>query len=157
MALFETAVKPGDRAPEFDLADQRGDRVRLADFLGRQHVVLFFYPKDFTPVCTAESCGFRDHYDAFVEAGAAVLGVSVDPPDSHQRFAGKHGLQYKLLTDADGAVRARYGVKPLLGLVPPRATFVIDREGVVRHVFASPLQADRHVQSALATVRGLAR
>ncbi len=149
----------GDKAPDFTLPSAEGDRVTLSDLTKtkRRTVVVFFYPKDDSPGCTTEACGFRDLYEEFARAGAEVLGISADSAASHQRFAGKHKLPMKLLTDADGAVRRAYGVRATLGLFPGRATFVVDRDGVVRHTFASQLRVVSHVQQALAVVRQLER
>jgi peroxiredoxin Q/BCP len=149
----------GDKAPDFTLPCSTGGTVTLSDLTksnGRT-VVVFFYPKDDTPGCTAEACGFRDLYEEFARAGAEVVGISADSAASHQRFAGKHKLPMKLLTDADGAVRDAYGVRPTLGLFPGRATFVVGCDGIVRHCFSSQLRVVSHVQQALAVVRRLER
>src|SRR4051812_47761124 len=103
-------IRAGDPAPDFALPSAGGETVRLGDFRGKSEVVLFFYPKDDSPGCTAEACSFRDSHEAFLDAGAVVIGVSADPPGEHQAFAGKHRLPFPLLTDADGSLRARYGV-----------------------------------------------
>ncbi|AKT41932.1 peroxiredoxin [Chondromyces crocatus] len=145
----------GDRAPEFSLQSQSSETVKLSDFLGKKTLVLFFYPKDDTPGCTAESCSFRDSHDAFTEAGAEVIGVSADSVASHGQFAKKYGLPMTLLSDPGGETAKRYGVKSTLGLLPGRVTFVIDKEGIVRHVFSSQLQATKHVNEALAIVKKL--
>jgi peroxiredoxin Q/BCP len=152
-------VAVGDKAPDFSLASSTGEVVtlsRLTKAKGRT-VVVFFYPKDDTPGCTTEACGFRDLYEEFSRAGAEVIGISADSAESHQRFEGKHRLPMKLLTDADGAVRRAYGVKSTLGLFPGRATFVVDRAGFVRHSFSSQLRVVSHVQQALAVVQQLER
>jgi len=148
----EPTVKVGDVAPEFDLPDRSGHRVRLSEFRGKRAVVLYFYPKDDTPGCTKEACSFRDSYEEFVDAGAEVIGVSSDSEASHQKFAKRYELPFTLLSDAKGEVRKKYGVPATLGLLPGRVTFVIDRDGVVRHVFNSQLQAARHVPEALAAL-----
>jgi peroxiredoxin Q/BCP len=148
----EAAVRVGDRAPDFSLPDANGRLVGLAEFRGKQPVVLYFYPKDDTPGCTKEACSFRDQYEDFAAAGAAVIGVSSDSSESHQRFAAKYKLPFTLLSDRDGQVRKRYGIPTTLGLLPGRVTFVIDRDGVVRRVFNSQLQATRHVGEALAAL-----
>ena len=148
-------LKVGDRAPDFTLSAASGAQVSLSDLLGKRTVVLFFYPKDDTPGCTAEACSFRDSYDSFVEAGAEVVGISSDSLASHDSFAQKHRLPMTLLSDADGRVRALYDVRPTLGLFPGRATFVIDKDGVIRHVFVSQLRARTHVERALAMVKSL--
>jgi peroxiredoxin Q/BCP len=145
----------GDKAPNFALPKPSGETFSLADALGKRAVVLFFYPKDDTPGCTVEACTFRDSYEAFAEAGAEVIGVSADSGDSHAGFASKHRLPMTLLTDAGGKVRALYGVKATLGLMPGRATFVIDKAGTIAHVFVSQLRVKSHVEKALAVVRGL--
>ena len=150
------SIHVGDLAPEFTLPSQTGERVCLAEFRGSKAVVLFFYPKDGTAVCTKEACSFRDAYEDFVQAGAAVIGVSSDPVESHQVFASGHRLPFVLLSDADGSLRKAFGVPKTLGLLPGRVTYVIDKEGVVRHVFSSQFAADRHVSEALAIVRQLA-
>jgi peroxiredoxin Q/BCP len=145
----------GDKAPNFTLPKADGKPFALSDVVGRRTVVLFFYPKDNTPGCTVEACTFRDNYEAFAEAGADVIGISSDSGASHVGFATKHRLPMTLLTDADGKVRALYGVRPTLGLLPGRATFVIDRSGTIAHVFVSQLRVKTHVEKALAVVRGL--
>jgi peroxiredoxin Q/BCP len=145
-------VQPGDAAPDFALRDAAGKLVELSQFQGRP-VVLYFYPKDDTPGCTLEACAFRDQYEDFVEAGAEVIGVSSDSSASHQKFASRHRLPFTLLSDADGALRKRYGVPSTFGLLPGRVTYVIDAEGVVRHVFNSQLAATQHVAEALDALR----
>jgi peroxiredoxin Q/BCP len=151
----EPGIKVGDAAPEFDLTDAAGKRVRLADFRGKRNVVLYFYPKDDTPGCTKEACSFRDNYQDFTDAGAEVIGVSSDDGASHQKFTEKFKLPFTLVSDTGGAVRKRYGVPATLGLLPGRVTFVIDRDGIVRHVFNSQLQATKHVDEALAVIKRL--
>jgi len=148
----EPGVKVGERAPDFTLPDADGKDVRLADFAGRP-VVLYFYPKDDTPGCTKEACTFRDQYQDFQDAGAAVLGVSSDSSESHRKFAARHRLPFPLLADRGGKVRKRYGVPATLGLLPGRVTFVIDGGGVVRHAFNSQLDATRHVEEALGVLQ----
>jgi len=143
----------GDRAPDFALPSATGATVRLSDFRGKKAVVLYFYPKDDTPGCTKEACSFRDSYEEFTTAGAEVIGVSSDSGESHQGFASKYKLPFTLLSDRGGQLRKQYGVPATLGLLPGRVTFVIDREGVVRHVFNSQLAATRHVSEALAALR----
>jgi peroxiredoxin Q/BCP len=140
----------GDVAPDFTLPSQSGEEVNLRDFIGRKRaIVLFFYPKDDTPGCTKEACSFRDGYEQFEELEAEVIGISSDSVRSHERFVEKHGLPFVLLSDEGGEVRKLYGVPNTLGLFPGRVSYVIDEEGVVRHVFSSQLQAARHVEEAL--------
>jgi len=151
----ERKVRVGDIAPDFTLPDQTGTAVRLKDLLGRKTVVLYFYPKDETPGCTIEARAFRDSYEKFSAQGAQVVGVSADSVRSHRRFAQRHGLQFLLLSDHDGAVRRLYGVEKTLGLVPGRVTYVIDRDGAVRHVYSSQLRATRHPREALTVLAAL--
>ncbi len=148
-------LKPGAPAPGFTLPDADGQPVSLDDFRGTS-VVLYFYPKDDTPGCTAEACSFRDQFEDFKEVGAEVIGVSSDSGASHKAFAERHRLPFKLLSDRDSAVRKAYGVGSTLGLIPGRVTFVIDGEGVIRHAFNSQINATRHVKEALETLRGMA-
>lgn len=148
-------IAAGSPAPDFSLRDQQGRTVSLKDFRGRP-LVLFFYPGDFTPVCTKEACAFRDQYEVFKQAGAEVIGISRDPADSHQRFAAHHQLPFPLLSDPDMETARRYGVGKLLGLLPGRATFVIDGDGVVRHAFSSAFRARAHVEEALRILKTLA-
>ena len=149
-------IQPGNPAPDFTLSDASGRTVRLADYRGKKAVVLYFYPKDDTPGCTKEACTFRDQYQDFQDAGAEVIGVSSDSTASHSKFAEKYRLPFVLVADPGGAVRKKYGVPATLGLLPGRVTFVIDREGIVRHVFNSQFQATRHVEEALTALRARA-
>jgi len=150
-------LRVGEAAPDFVLPDRTGKMVRLSEFRGRKAIVLYFYPKDDTPGCTKESCAFRDSYQDFQDAGAEVIGVSGDGAASHERFAAKHRLPFILLSDRGGQVRAKYGVPATLGLLPGRVTFVIDRDGIVRHVFNSQFQPTQHIAEALAALRKLER
>ncbi len=150
-------TKPGDRAPEFTAETQTGLTISLADFRGRNVVVLYFYPKDGTSICTKEACAFRDAYEEFAQAGAVVIGVSGDTLQRHKSFADKQRLPFLLVSDGDGSLRKDFGVPKTWGLFPGRVTYVIDRGGVVRHVFNSQFTADRHVTEALEIVRQLTR
>ena len=145
----------GDTAPSFTLNDQHGKPVSLSDFADRANVVVYFYPKDDTPGCTKESCTFRDQYTAFTDIGAEVLGISSDSEASHRAFAEKYRLPFPLLADAGGAVRKQFRVPKSLGLLPGRVTFVIDKRGVVRHVFNSQLSPTKHVDEAIAVLKSL--
>jgi peroxiredoxin Q/BCP len=146
---MSTPVAVGQHAPDFRLSSADGVEVALSSFAGKTSVVLFFYPRDESPGCTTEACSFRDAYEEFVAAGAEVIGISSDSLDSHSSFAHKHGLQFQLLADKGGVVRERYGIKASLGVIPGRETFVIDKHGVVRHVFRSQLRVKQHVAEAL--------
>jgi len=151
------SVQVGDLAPEFTAQAADGSQVTLSEFRNHRSVVLFFYPHDYSPVCTAEACAFRDAYEDFLAAGAEVIGISGDSADSHRSFGKDHRLPYRLIADPDGALRTLFGVPKALLLLPGRVTYVIDRQGIVRQVFNSLLQGERHVQEALQTIRGLSR
>jgi thioredoxin-dependent peroxiredoxin len=118
-------------------------------------IVLYFYPKDNTGGCTAEACAFRDSYEAFTEAGADVIGISSDSADKHASFAGQYKLPFTLVSDKGGRTRKSYGVPAALGLIPGRVTYVIDRQGTVRHVFNSMTNIGQHVSDALEVVKRL--
>ena len=148
-------MNPGDPAPNVTLHLHDGRGVSLAELTRDHVVVLFFYPKDNTSVCTKEACAFRDAYEDFVAAGATVVGVSSDSADSHQGFADKHRLPYLLATDADGALRKAFAVPKTLGFLPGRVTYVIDRAGLIRSMFSAQLAADRHVRVALEAIKEL--
>ncbi len=149
-------VGVGDVAPDFTLPSQSGEEVSLRTFVGRKRaIVLFFYPKDDTPGCTKEACSFRDGYEQFEKLEAEVIGISSDSVKSHERFVEKHGLPFVLLSDEGGQVRKLYGVPNTLGLFPGRVTYVIDEEGVVRHVFSSQLGVTRHVEQALEALEAI--
>jgi peroxiredoxin Q/BCP len=150
------ALQVGDPAPSVTLPTPDGRTVSLRDIYSEGIVVLFFYPKDNTHICTQEACAFRDAYEDFVAAGATVIGVSGDSDDSHRAFADTHRLPYMLVADTDGALRRAFCVPKTLGLFPGRLTYVIDRLGIVRSVFNAPLQSRKHVDQALRTVRELA-
>jgi thioredoxin-dependent peroxiredoxin len=138
-----------DKFPAVSLLNQDGATVHLADYIGKP-LIVYFYPKDDTPGCTAEACTFRDQFSDFTDAGATVFGISGDSPKSHKRFQEKHRLPFDLLSDKDNAFRKQLGIKGnLLGLLPGRVTYVMDKEGVVRHVFTSQFDAKRHVSEAL--------
>ncbi|MEY4178136.1 MAG: hypothetical protein RLY70_1710 [Planctomycetota bacterium] len=150
-------LQVGDRAPDFEATTHQGTRIRLADFVGHRGLVLFFYPKDDTPICTKEACSFRDSYNDFVAAGVEVIGVSSDSSASHQAFAARHQLNFPLIADANGELRKRFGVPSTLGLFPGRVTYVIDKHGIVRLVFSAQLASDEHVRKALEAIRSNGR
>ena len=148
-------IQVGDQAPDFTLPTQSGESFRLQDRMGERVIVLYFYPKDNTSGCTAEACAFRDSFEVFTEAGADVIGVSSDSVDKHAGFASQHSLPFTLLSDKGGRVRKTYGVPGVLGVIPGRVTYVIDRDGTVRHVFSSMTNIDGHVNDALRVVKEL--
>eukprot|EP00741_Cyanophora_paradoxa_P005641 tig00000923_g5468.t1 len=144
------AVSVNEKAPEFSLPDQNGNTVSLADFKGKKNIVLFFYPKDDTPGCTAEACAFRDSYEQFASADTVVLGISSDSASSHKTFASKYNLNFPLLADTTGSVRKAFNVPgAMFGMLPGRVTYVIDKEGTVRLVFDSAFKFQDHVAESL--------
>jgi peroxiredoxin Q/BCP len=145
-------LQVGDRVPDVTLQAHDGSTVRLADMVGQRPLVLFFYPKDDTPICTKEACAFRDSYETFSAAGAEVIGISSDNAASHRAFAARHKLPFLLASDADGSLRKAFGVPKTLGLFPGRVTYVVDRDGIIRLVFSAQLASQDHVTKALAAV-----
>jgi peroxiredoxin Q/BCP len=149
------AVKVGDKAPDFTLPSQMGDNVTLSEYFGKKNVVLYFYPKDETRGCTREACEFRDQYDVFTDLGAEVIGVSAQSVESHKSFATHYGLPFILLSDEKNGVRKLYGVPSSMGILPGRVTYIIDKKGVVRHIFNSQLQPEKHIEEALRILKEL--
>lgn len=142
-------MKAGSKAPDFSARTADGQQIQLSQFLGQRGLVLFFYPKDGTRICTAEACAFRDSYEKFVDAGFEVIGISSDSQISHQQFAERNALPFPLISDSDAALRKLFNVPRTLGLLPGRATYVIDRDGIIRHIYSAALASDNHVTEAL--------
>jgi len=149
-----TPIREGDTVPNFTLPSQTGQMIELKQLLGEKAIVLYFYPKDDTPGCTTESCAFRDSYTVFQDAGAEVIGISADSPESHTKFAAKHQLPFILLSDTGNQVRKLFGVPSTFGLLPGRVTYVIDPKGVVRKIFNSQLNFKGHVEESLKALQG---
>jgi peroxiredoxin Q/BCP len=151
-------LNPGEKAPDFSLHDQDKKKISLRDFIGKQEVVLYFYPKDDTPGCTKEACGFRDSIKAFKKKEVVVLGVSNDDPTSHQKFANKYELPFPLLSDVDKKVSEAYGVykeksmygKKYMGI--ERTTFVIGKDGKVKKIFPK-VKVEGHVEEVLEALK----
>jgi thioredoxin-dependent peroxiredoxin len=151
-------LEPGEKAPAFTLTDAAGGKVSLRDFAGK-HVILYFYPKDDTPGCTKEACGFRDAWDDLRELGAVVLGVSADDADSHERFAARYRLPFTLLSDPDRSVMRAYGAygektlygRKVVGVI--RSTVWIGPDGRVRRHWARVANAAEHPAKVLAALR----
>jgi thioredoxin-dependent peroxiredoxin len=151
-------LDPGTQAPPFTLTDASGRKVSLQDFAGRD-VILYFYPKDDTPGCTKEACGFRDAWDDLRDLGAVVLGVSADDAESHTRFATKYKLPFLLLSDPDRSVMRSYGAfgektmygKKVIGVI--RSTVWIGADGKVRRHWPRVANAEEHPAKVLAALR----
>lgn len=139
----------GNSIPSFQLKDQHDNLIDSNNLKGKP-LVIYFYPKDDTPGCTAQACSFRDNYEEFEELGALVIGISADSPKSHLAFAKKHNLPFMLLSDLDNTVRKQFGVPgSLFGLLPGRVTYVFDKDGKLIHIFNSQLKAKAHIPEAL--------
>lgn len=145
----------GNRVPNAMVRTETGAEHNLDALRNNQVTVLFFYPKDESPICTIEACSFRDAYQDFATAQAVVIGVSSDSADSHQSFRTNHDLPYTLIADEGGALRKAFGVPKRLGFLEGRVTYVIDRDGIIRHIFNAPFSAAPHVAEALTVVRQL--
>ena len=149
-------LKIGDQIPEIALKDESDEWVSLHDFKGKHPLVVYFYPKDDTPGCTKEACEFRNEFDQFDQYDAKIFGISGDSVKSHQRFVAKHALNFSLLSDRDRQAEKAFGVpRSLFGLLPGRVTFVIDREGVIQHVFSAQIDARRHTRESLEVIKKL--
>nr|WP_294773634.1 peroxiredoxin [uncultured Flavobacterium sp.] len=143
------ALKIGDKVPGFSASDTNGNVFKSDTIVGLKPFVIYFYPKDDTRVCTEQACSFRDQYEDFKALGAEVIGVSSDSTKSHQKFAAKHHLPFLLLSDADKKLRKLFGVpNDLLGLIPGRVTYVVDKDGIIQLVFNS-MSGKIHIEKAL--------
>ena len=154
----EMSIQVGDKVPIFKIPDQNGEMFNLEDVIGQKNLVIYFYPKDDTPGCTKEACKFRDDYEDFTDLGATVIGISSDNVESHKQFAAKHNLPFTLLSDSDKQVRKQFGVPTnLLGLLPGRVTYVVDKSGTVQGVFNSQFKAEQHIEEAKNVLKGLSK
>jgi peroxiredoxin Q/BCP len=142
-------VNAGEKAPDISLPNQDGQIVSLSDYYKKNNIVLFFYPKDFSPGCTTQACHFRDNYEDFTDLGAEVIGISSDSVESHKKFLDEYLLPFQLLSDEGGRVRKGYGSTKGFGHLPGRYTFIIDKEGVIRHIFTSETDMKKHIDEAL--------
>lgn len=143
------ALQVGDKIPIFSAKDNNGNDFDSDSIIGRNPVVIYFYPKDNTPGCTAQACSFRDQYEDFKDLGAEVIGISSDSIASHEKFIQKYNLPFILLSDSDKKIRNLFGVKAnLFGLLPGRVTYVADKNGIIQLVFDS-MMASNHIPKAL--------
>ncbi|MFE3868922.1 peroxiredoxin [Flavobacterium sp. LS2P90] len=148
-------LKVGDIIPNFTAKDTHGNDFNSATIVGHKPLVIYFYPKDNTPGCTAQACSFRDQYEDFKDLGAEVIGISSDSQGSHQKFAKQYKLPFILLSDSDKRIRKLFGVPAgMFGLLPGRVTYVTDKNGVIQMVFDSML-ATKHIPKALAAIKKL--
>jgi thioredoxin-dependent peroxiredoxin len=153
--LFMSRVNVGEQAPDFQFVTADGAPKKLSDYRHQQIVVVYFYPRDNTSICTAQACSFRDAYEQFTDLGAVVIGVSSDSEQRHDGFAQKHRLPFILASDGGGVIRKSFGVPKTFGFLPGRVTYVIDKQGIVRHIFNSQWSASGHVPEALRVIKEL--
>lgn len=144
-------LKVGDKAPIFDAVSDNGERISLADFIGKHNIVLYFYPKDDTPGCTREACSFRDNWNILKDYDVVVIGVSSDDINSHKKFKEKYNLPFILVSDPDKKIRELYDAKGFI--LPSRITFVIDKNGIIRHIYNSQFNPANHVNEALKALK----
>ena len=148
-------IKVGDKAPDFTLPSQTGENITLSKFFGKKNIVLYFYPKDESRGCTREACTFRDNYEVFKDLGAEVIGISSQDVESHRSFSSHYNLPFILVSDKDSKVRELYGVPSTMGVLPGRVTYIIDKEGIIRHIFSSQFQPEKHIKEAIDVLKKL--
>ncbi len=146
----KNGLEIGDKVPPFELLDQNGASFVSTSVIGKQVVVIYFYPKDDTPGCTKQACRFRDEFEAFSDLNVKVIGISKGSVESHKAFEVKYQLPFTLLADVDNQVRKLFGVpKSALGLFPGRVTYIVDNQGVIQYVFDDMMHAEKHIDEAL--------
>ncbi|RLD75672.1 MAG: peroxiredoxin [Bacteroidetes bacterium] len=146
-------LKIGDKAPSFSLPNQDGNLVTLESLIKNGVLVLYFYPKDDTPGCTAEACKFRDDYEIFKDNGAEVVGISSDSKESHIEFIKNHNLPFQLLSDKNGKIRKKFAVPKTFGLIAGRVTYIINSNGRIIHIFNSQFNPQKHIDEAITVIK----
>ncbi len=147
-------LKIGDKVPSFKLKDQFGNEFDSRNSIGKKTLVIYFYPKDDTPGCTKQACKFRDEFESFTDLGVEVIGISGDDVASHKAFADRYSLPFILLADINNEVRTSFGVaKSLLGLIPGRVTYIVNKKGVVVNIFNHLFNAENHISEAIAELK----
>ncbi|MBM6500464.1 peroxiredoxin [Flavobacterium macrobrachii] len=146
------ALKVGDKLPNFKAKDTNGNLFDSQDYTGKQALVIYFYPKDETKVCTAQACSFRDNYEEFKDLGAEIIGISADSVQSHIKFKSKFNLPFILLSDNDKKLRKLFGVENDFLIIPGRQTFVVDKNGFIIMVFNS-MSGTIHIEKALKVLK----
>lgn len=150
------ALKIGDKLPDFSAKDTNGNTFNSQDYIGKQSLVIYFYPKDETKVCTQQACSFRDNYQEFKDLGAEVIGISADTVTSHLKFKSKFNLPFILLSDNDKKLRKLFGVENDFLIIPGRQTYVVDENGIIVMVFNS-MSGTIHIEKALKTLKKLTK
>ncbi len=152
----KSKIKVGDYVPKFTLKDQNGNDFSIADLIGQKALVIYFYPKDDTPGCIKEACSFRDEFEDFTTLNAEVIGISSDNVASHKKFAEKYRLPFTLLADTKKEVQKMFGVpRSILGLIPGRVTYIINKNGKVVYIFNSLGKAEQHIIEAKKILKSL--
>jgi peroxiredoxin Q/BCP len=152
------SLRVGEKAPGFDVVSSSGKSLKLSDFAGKKNVVLYFYPGDFTPICTKETCGFRDMMGDLESADTEVIGVSVDSNESHEKFAAEYKVPFPLVSDKDRQLAKSYGATSFLGNLlgkSGRVTFLIDKKGMIAGIFQAELSASKHLDGVKAALKKL--
>jgi peroxiredoxin Q/BCP len=143
-------IEQGSIVPSFTLNDQNGQPFDLGKVIGQKNLVVYFYPKDDSPGCTKEACYFRDQFEVFTQADALIIGISGQSVKSHREFADKYHLSFTLLSDPGNKIRKQFGVPTnFFGVMPGRVTYIVNKEGIVVHIFDSQAQATKHVDEAM--------
>ena len=150
-------IREGDLAPDIKFLAHTNELISLHRYRGKKAVVVYFYPKNHTPICTRQACAFRDVYHDLLESGAVVIGVSSDSKQSHHSFARSYNLPFVLVSDADDNLRQIFGVPKTLGVLPGRVTYVIDKQGIVRRIFNAQFLGERHAAEALKIIKELVK
>ena len=153
---MQEGLKIGDKLPLFGAKDQNGNDFYIQSVLEKKVLVIYFYPKDDTPGCTAQACSFRDNYQEFKDLGAEVVGISSDTVTSHLKFKSKFNLPFILLSDNDKKLRKLFGVQNNLFIIPGRETFVMDKNGIILMIFNS-MSAEIHIEKALTALKELVK
>jgi peroxiredoxin Q/BCP len=148
-------LKPGTEAPDFTATLDDGSEFHLAAYRGDKNVVLYFYPKDFTAGCTKEACAFRDNYAEISQYDAIIVGVSADSAGQHEKFREQYELPFPLITDGSRELMAKYDAKGMISFIPPRVTYVIDKQGVIRAAMRHDILVTRHVDDVIAALKAL--
>ncbi len=147
-------LKVGDTVPAFKLQNQKGQWFNSNSVIGKQAAVIYFYPKDNTPGCTKEACKFRDEFEVFKDLNAKIIGISSDDVTSHKKFAKKYDLPFTLLADVNKKVRKLFGVpNSVLGLIPGRVTYVVNKKGIIIYIFNSQFSAQKHIAEAIKALK----
>lgn len=154
MKTKQKPLKVGDTVPAFSLLDQDGNTFNSNSVIGKQPIIIYFYPKDDTPGCTKEACKFRDEFEVFTDLNTKVIGISSDDVASHKKFSEKYNLPFTLLADTSKKVRQLFGVpSSVLGLIPGRVTYVINTKGVIIYIFKKQFGAEKHISEAIKALK----